>query len=63
MKTTFTYTVLRYVLDIATGEFVNMGVALYAPEAKYISTAARALEDTGNEPIRSIRHAFPQGLR
>ena len=25
MKTTFTYTVLRYVHDIATGEFVNMG--------------------------------------
>ena len=37
MKTTFTYTVLRYVHDIATGEFVNMGVALYAPEAKYVS--------------------------
>jgi hypothetical protein len=37
MKTTFTYTILRYVHDIATGEFVNMGVALYAPEAKYIS--------------------------
>jgi hypothetical protein len=37
MKTTFTYTVLRYVHDVATGEFVNMGVALYAPEAKYIS--------------------------
>ena len=33
MKTTFTYTVLRYVHDIATGEFVNMGVALDAPEA------------------------------
>src|SRR5689334_14157523 len=38
MKTTFTYTVLRYVHDVATGEFVNMGVALYAPEAKYISS-------------------------
>ncbi len=37
MKTTFTYTVLRYVHDIATGEFVNVGVALYAPEAKYVS--------------------------
>jgi hypothetical protein len=37
MKTTFTYTVLRYVHDIATGEFVNVGVALYAPEARYIS--------------------------
>ena len=37
MKTTFTYTILRYVHDIATGEFVNMGVALYAPEAQYVS--------------------------
>jgi len=37
MKTTYTYTVLRYVHDIATGEFVNMGVALYAPEAKHVS--------------------------
>jgi hypothetical protein len=37
MNTTFTYTVLRYVHDIATGEFVNMGVALYAPEANYVS--------------------------
>ena len=37
MKTTFTYTVLRYVHDVATGEFVNMGVAVYAPEANYVS--------------------------
>ena len=37
MKTTYTFTILRYVHDIATGEFVNMGVALYAPEAKYVS--------------------------
>jgi hypothetical protein len=33
MKTTYSFTILRYVHDIATGEFVNMGVALYAPEA------------------------------
>lgn len=37
MKTTFTYTILRYLHDVATGEFVNMGVALYAPEARYVS--------------------------
>ena len=34
---TFSYTVLRYVHDVATSEFVNMGVALYAPEANYVS--------------------------
>jgi len=37
MKTTYTFTVLRYVHDITTGEFANVGVALYAPEAKYLS--------------------------
>lgn len=36
MKTTYTFTVLRYVHDITTGEFVNVGVALYAPEVKYL---------------------------
>src|SRR5437773_12410401 len=42
MKTTFTYTLLRYVHDIATGEFVNMRLALYAPEAKYVSAICSA---------------------
>ena len=42
MKSTYTYTVLRYVHDITTGEFVNVGVALYAPEAKYASALCRS---------------------
>ncbi|HLQ27388.1 MAG TPA: DUF3037 domain-containing protein [Acidiferrobacterales bacterium] len=37
----YTYTVLRYVHDITTGEFVNVGVALYAPEACYASALCR----------------------
>ncbi|HOO44666.1 MAG TPA: DUF3037 domain-containing protein [Deltaproteobacteria bacterium] len=36
MKTAFSFVVLRYVHDIVTGEFINVGVALYAPDAKYI---------------------------
>jgi len=36
MKTRYSFTVLRYVHDIGTGEFANVGVALYAPEAKYL---------------------------
>lgn len=38
---TYTYTVLRYVHDIATGEFVNVGVALHAPQARYASAQCR----------------------
>ena len=37
MKTTYTFTVLRYIHDIVAGEFVNVGLALYAPEARYVS--------------------------
>jgi hypothetical protein len=37
MKTPYTFSVLRYVHDPVTAEFVNIGVALYAPDAKYLS--------------------------
>jgi len=36
MKTTYSFVVLRYAHDVVSGEFVNVGVALYAPEVKYI---------------------------
>lgn len=36
MKTAYSFVVLRYVHDVVTGEFINVGVALYAPEVKYI---------------------------
>ncbi len=38
MKTTYTFSVLRYVHDPVTAEFVNIGVALYAPDAKYLNS-------------------------
>lgn len=41
-QTTYTYTVLRYVHDITTGEFVNVGVALYAPKARYANALCRS---------------------
>lgn len=40
-KTAYTYTVLRYVHDIATGEFLNVGVALLAPERHYVSALCK----------------------
>ncbi len=36
MKIAYSFVVLRYMHDVVTGEFVNIGVALYAPGAKYI---------------------------
>ncbi len=40
--TSYTYTVLRYVHDIATGEFVNVGVVLYAPQGPYLGAKTRS---------------------
>ncbi len=39
MKTSYSFTVLRYMHDIVTGEFVNIGVVLYAPQARFLSAA------------------------
>jgi len=36
MKITYSFIVLRYVHDVVTGEFINIGVALYAPKVRYI---------------------------
>ena len=42
MKTPYTYSVLRYVHDTTTGEFINVGVVLYSPEARYASALCRS---------------------
>ena len=54
--------VWRYVHDIATGEFVNMGVALYAPEVTYVGATcnprygrlSRFFMDVNGEHLRSV---------
>ena len=37
----YTYCTLRYVHDVVSGEFVNVGVVLYAPEPRYLSALCR----------------------
>lgn len=51
-KISYTYTMLRYVHDIATGEFMNAGVVLYAPEMKYLGARCR-------ETYGRLSRAFP----
>lgn len=36
MKTTYSYVSLRYVHDVVTGEFANIGVVLYAPDERLL---------------------------
>lgn len=69
-KTAYTYTVLRYVHDIATGEFLNVGVAMLAPEPRFVDTLCRtsfarlrsvfpSLDgDSFRSAMRHITHSF-----
>ena len=52
MKQPYSYTVLRYVHDVMTGEFVNVGVVLHAPEANFLGAKIRTT-------IGRIKDAFP----
>lgn len=52
MKTAYTYTILRYVHDVTTGESLNVGVVLLAPSSRYLS--ARIQPNYGR-----LRKAFP----
>lgn len=42
MKTSYTYIVLRYIHDTTAAEFVNVGVALYAPQSRFLSAVCRS---------------------
>lgn len=51
-KQAYSYTVLRYVHDVTTGEFVNVGVALYAPGMRYANATCRTTS-------KRLRPIFP----
>jgi hypothetical protein len=51
-KQPYSYTVLRYVHDVMTGEFVNVGVVLHAPDANFLGAKIRTT-------IGRIKDAFP----
>lgn len=51
-KQAYSYTVLRYVHDVTTGEFVNVGVALYAPGMRYANATCRTTS-------KRVRPIFP----
>ncbi|MGH6861771.1 MAG: DUF3037 domain-containing protein [Phyllobacterium sp.] len=51
-KQQYTYTVLRYVHDVVTGEFVNVGVLMYSPRTNYVKVSVRS-------SIGRIKSVFP----
>lgn len=51
-KTPFTYTVLRYIHDVTTGEFVNVGVVMFAPDGRYLGALFRTT-------FKRVKSLFP----
>jgi len=41
MKSAYTYTLLRYVHDVASGEFANVGVVVFSPDSRYAGALCR----------------------
>lgn len=58
----YNYAILRYIHDITTGEFINIGVVLYAPEVKFIDAicnntcnrVAKIFPDVNASHLKSI---------
>ena len=51
-KSTYTYTTLRYVHDVTTGEFVNVGLAMFAPDMDFAKAKCQ-------KKIARIKATFP----
>ena len=51
-KQAYSYTVLRYVHDVVSGEALNVGVVMHAPAASFLKVRTR-------KTIGRLKHAFP----
>jgi len=57
MKTPYTFVTLRYVHDVVTGEFANVGMVLYAPQERYLQARFTASYERLNGFFLKIDHA------
>ncbi len=62
MKTAYTFVTLRYVHDVVTGEFANVGVVLYAPEKRYLEARFTTSYERLNALFVKIDHANYRNL-
>jgi hypothetical protein len=62
MKTTYTYVTLRYVHDVVTGEFANIGVVLYAPDQRLLEARFTSSYERLSAFFLKIDHAHFRNL-
>lgn len=57
MKTAYSYVTLRYVHDVVTGEFANIGVVVYAPDQRALKARFTTSYERLNAIFLKIDHA------
>src|SRR5947208_3105031 len=62
MKTNYSSITLRYVHDIVTGEFANIGVVLYAPEQRFLEARFATSYERLNAIFLKIDHLHFRAL-
>jgi hypothetical protein len=62
MKTTYSTIILRYVHDVVTGEFANIGVVLYAPEQRFLEARFTSSYERLNAIFLKIDHLHFRAL-
>lgn len=62
MKTPYSYVTLRYVHDVVTGEFANIGVVVYAPDLRVLETRFTTSYERLNAIFLKIDHAHFRSL-
>src|SRR5204863_9699443 len=62
MKTNYSTIILRYVHDVVTGEFANIGVVLYAPEQRFLEARFTSSYERLNAIFLKIDHAHYRAL-
>lgn len=62
MKTTYSNIILRYVHDVVTGEFANIGVVLYAPEQRFLEARFNTSYERLNAVFLKIDHLHYRAL-
>jgi hypothetical protein len=62
MKTTYSTITLRYMHDVVTGEFANIGVVLYAPEQRFLEARFATSYERLNAVFLKIDHLHYRAL-
>jgi hypothetical protein len=62
MKTAYSYVTLRYVHDVVTGEFANVGVVLYAPNQRFLGARFSTSYERLNAIFLNIDRAHYRAL-